>query len=345
MAQELANSQSPSPITLRVDGAADVLRSGECAKAFSCSLGFPPEHGEEIALVVSELATNLLRHASGGSIGFSAIQDAARTGIRIESADAGPGIQDIEQAMTDGYSTAGGLGLGLGTINRLMDELDIHSGPRDGVHVVCQRWIRPRAAGIFPTPVSFGAATRSRRSYEENGDTFLIKQWDGNALAGVIDGLGHGPLAQRASQTARHYIEQHFDQPLDNLFRGVGRACRSTRGVVMALARFDFKTQKLMVASVGNIEMRLFGGSERFSPMVRRGIVGLNAPDPVCTEHPWTSTCLMIMHSDGLSTQWDWNDYRELAASPPDAIAQRLLKTLAKPDDDATVVVARSARP
>ena len=75
----------------------------------------------------------------------------------------------------------------------------------------------------------------------------------------MIDGLGHGELARRASQTARRYVEHHFDQPLVNIFRGADRACRATRGVVMALARFDMVSRKVTIASVGNIEVRLIG--------------------------------------------------------------------------------------
>ena len=343
MAQELAGCSSFSPVLLEVQGLADVSRSAEAAKALAGALGFPAESAEEIAVVVTELATNLLRHAGRGSITLTPLEEAARKGIRIESEDAGPGIGDIEQAMTDGYSTGGGLGLGLGTVNRLMDELDMFCGPRGGLHVTCQRWIRPKPAAIFATPLAFGAATRARRAYEENGDTFIIKRWEGNALAGVIDGLGHGPLAHRAAQTARNYIEQHFDQPLRSLFRGVDRACRATRGVVMALAHFDFQTQRFTAASVGNIEMKLAGSPEPFRPIVRRGIVGLNAPEPVCTEHPWSSACILVMHSDGLRAHWDWSEFPNQAAAAPGVIAQGLLQSLGKQDDDATVVVVRSA--
>src|SRR5262249_22570478 len=153
--------------------------------------------------------------------------------------DQGPGIADVSKALTDGYSTAGGLGLGLGTVNRLMDEVQIGAGPCGGVHLVCRRWVRGARSGVVWERLAFGAATRSCRFLPENGDTFVFKRWDRFALAGVIDGLGHGPLAQRASQTARQYVEQHFDLPLDKIFLGAGRACHGTRGVVMALARFD----------------------------------------------------------------------------------------------------------
>jgi anti-sigma regulatory factor (Ser/Thr protein kinase)/serine/threonine protein phosphatase PrpC len=344
MAEELT-SQAVLPAVLLVETARDVERGSDLIKSFADSLGFSAEHREELALVAKELGTNLLRHAGHGKLIFTAIQTGGRKGIQVESDDSGPGIADIEQALADGYSTAGGLGLGLGTVNRLMDELDIHSAARAGVHVLCRRWLRPQSRGLYPHAIAFGAATRSRRSFEENGDSFLIKQWDGHALVGVIDGLGHGPLAHRASQTARQYIEQHYDQPLDRLFQGVGRACRATRGVVMALAAFDGSQRRFRVASIGNIEMRLIGSSEAFRPVVRRGIVGFNAPDPVCTEHAWDAKGLLILHSDGVAAHWDWNDFKDLAAEAPGAIAQKLLRDLAKPDDDATVIVARSAAP
>ena len=343
MAQELVKPNPAFPPAVKIDSPADVVQACDGAARMAESLGFPPVHCQEISLVISELGANLLRHASQGRLTVTPLEGGTQPGIQVESDDAGPGIADVEQAITDGYSTAGGLGLGLGTVNRLMDELDIHSGARGGVQIVCRRWVRPRPSGLFDRRLAFGAASRPYRPWEENGDAFIIKQWEGNALAAVIDGLGHGAFAQRASLAARQYIEQHFDQPLDKIFRGAGRACRATRGVVMALARFDLVGRKLLIASVGNIEVRLQGGVERFRPIVRRGIVGLNAPDAVITEHPWTSSTMLIMHSDGLPAHWAWDQFPELDGELPPAIAQRLLRRLARPDDDATVVVAGNA--
>jgi anti-sigma regulatory factor (Ser/Thr protein kinase) len=343
MAQDLMGTNGMQPVEAGVTWQGDVLRAGELGRGFSASLGFPAAQCDEIGLVVTELASNLIRHAPGGTITMGHVTTSERTGIEIQSVDKGPGISDVEQAITDGYSTAGGLGLGLGTVNRLMDELEIYSGSNGGLHIVCRRWVRARPSGAIAGGLAFGAATRSYRQLPENGDTFLFKQWERNALVGVIDGLGHGPLAQRASHTARHYIERHFDQPLPSLFLGVGRACRTTRGVVMALARFDLTRQTLTVASVGNIEVRLVGSSEKFNLVVRRGIVGLNAPNPVPAEHPWTSSSLLIMHSDGIRSHWNWSEFSDVLQAAPNMIARRLLSELGKLDDDATVVVARSA--
>ena len=111
----------------------------------------------------------------------------------------------------------------------------------------------------------------------------------------------------------------------------------------MALARFDLAQQKLTVASVGNVEVRLIGGPQRLNLVVRRGIVGLNAPEAVLAEHPWTGQSILVLHSDGLRTHWDWTEFPGLQEAPPPAIAAQLLMKLGKIDDDATVVVARSA--
>jgi anti-sigma regulatory factor (Ser/Thr protein kinase)/serine/threonine protein phosphatase PrpC len=343
MAPQLLKTNPVEPVACSVDGPADARRSTELAASFAALLGFPPADCAEIALVVAELASNVVQHASGGTVKLSRIEGSGHIGLQIESEDSGPGISDLEQAVTDGYSTAGSLGIGLGTVNRLTDELEAYSRPERGVRIVCQRWLRPRMSDLALRDLSFGVATRSYRRLPHNGDAFVVKQWGRNAIAGVIDGLGHGQFAQRASQTARQYIEQHFDQPLENLFRGVGRACRGTRGVVMTLARFELDRQKVTIASVGDVDARLIGCPERVNLVVRRGIIGLNAPSPVPSEHPWTSTSLLVIHSDGLRPQWAWNEFSHLARGAPDMIARRLLQSLGKMDDDATVVVARNS--
>jgi serine/threonine protein phosphatase PrpC len=173
----------------------------------------------------------------------------------------------------------------------------------------------------------------------------VVKHWAESVLVGVIDGLGHGPFAHRAAQAARQYVESHFDLPLDQIFRGVGRACRATRGVVMALARFDWGQGRLTFASVGNIEARVFPGSELFPFPIRRGVIGLNAPKALITEYPWPPGHMLVLHSDGLRTHWSWKDFPGLAEQSAQALAQELLRLLVKEEDDATVIVVRKMIP
>lgn len=327
---------------LPVTGAADVRRAQETARTMACALGFDGTAGEEIAIVASELAANLVRHGGGGMLTVVPLAEAGRAGLRIETRNSGRGIADMERAMTDGHSTAGGLGCGLGAVNRLMDDLEITSLPGQETRVSCWRWLRPpRNGSLAPRRIEFGAATRACRQAAANGDAFVFKAWENAALAGVIDGLGHGEPAQRAAQAARQYVESHFDQPLAAIFRGVGRACRATRGVVMALARFDLAGGTLSYASVGNIEPRLLGGPVPAKFILRRGIVGVSAVEPAVTAHPWDDLSVLVMHSDGLRLGWAWSDFPNLTREPATLASRRLLLGLDHGADDATVVVVK----
>jgi anti-sigma regulatory factor (Ser/Thr protein kinase)/serine/threonine protein phosphatase PrpC len=307
--------------------------------------GFDESTSEEIALAANELASNLARHAQGGQLTLGPVTEGGRIGIQIESLDRGPGIPDVEQAMTDGFSTLSGLGCGLGAVNRLMDEFTISSreAAPAGTYIVCKRWLREDTKPADPCPLEFGGASRACPSMTMNGDAFAIKRWSTNALVAVIDGLGHGQYAHRAAQAARHYVDTHFDQALDAIFRGVGRTCRGTRGVVMALAKFKFGGNgvRFCFASVGDVEARLFGGSRPEHFIVRRGILGGNAPNASVTEHRWEAGNLLVLHSDGLTRHWGLEDFPGLSREPATAIAQRLLSALATKHDDATVVVVR----
>jgi anti-sigma regulatory factor (Ser/Thr protein kinase) len=332
----------PPSETVEVHHESGVGTARRAARDMAAALGFAATACEEIALAMTELATNLLKHARGGTLTLTPLANGNRVGLEIESCDKGPGIANVEQALGDRFSTVGTRGTGLGAINRLMDDLDITSRRGDGTHIVCRRWLREYQPALRSCPLAFGVATRPRPLGQVNGDAFVVSQWAETALVGVIDGLGHGQFAHRAAQTARQYVENHFDLPLDQIFRGVGRACRATRGVVMALARFDWGQSRLAFASVGNIAARVFPRAEPFNFVIRRGVIGLNAPGAAVTEHSWSPEQVLVLHSDGVATHWGWNDFPGWADRPATAMAQELLRAKAKDEDDATVIVVRN---
>lgn len=193
------------------------------------------------------------------------------------------------------------------------------------------------------SPLAVGAATRPLHAGEENGDAFVVKHWAQSTLVGVIDGLGHGQAAHLAAWAAQQCVESDFDLPLGRVFLGADRACHGTRGAVMALARFDWAQGRLEFASVGNIEARVFPRSEALRLPVRRGVLGLGAPGALVTQHNWPPSHLLVLHSDGLSTDWGEQCLQDLGDQPAPALAQELMRLLAKGDDDATVIVVRSA--
>jgi serine/threonine-protein kinase RsbT len=103
-------------------------------------LGFSLVDQTKIVTAASELARNTLIHGGGGRAVIEVIHDGSRRGIRLTFEDTGPGIADIQQAMRDGFSTAGGLGLGLSGAKRLSNEFAIRSTPGQGTSVTITRW-------------------------------------------------------------------------------------------------------------------------------------------------------------------------------------------------------------
>ena len=330
------------PLSFPIISEADALAAKRSARELAAQVGFHNGEEEELLLVVSELASNLVKHSQGGRLTLKPVESGERRGLEIESIDQGPGISDPEAAIQDGFSTAGSLGYGLGTINRLTDEMKITSAPGAGTRVTCLRWVRVRMHAPNVARLDVGVATRARGGIVDNGDAFVVKQWENHALGGIIDGLGHGPLAARAANAARNYIETHFDQPLESILRGTDRACRSTRGAVVGLAKIDFPT-KLTFIGVGNIEARIFSKQRVISTVSQRGIVGGNMPMPRPAEFEWGPHHMLVMHSDGLKAHWQPSEFPGLERDEARLLARRLLLKLGRAEDDATVLVMKSS--
>ena len=127
-----------------IDCDRDIVEARQRGRALADDAGFSLTDLAIIATAISELARNALRYATGGQIVVRLAADPAheRRGIEIIAADDGPGIGDINQALQDGYSTSGSLGLGLPGVRRLMDEFQIESQPGEGSVVTAKKWRR-----------------------------------------------------------------------------------------------------------------------------------------------------------------------------------------------------------
>ena len=323
----------------------DVIRAKRESKDMAKEMGFTLKDSEDIALAVMELATNLVKYAGGGKLYLREKIEKDRKGFSIQSLDMGPGIHDPEEAISSGYSTGGSLGYGLSTVNMVMDEFDIknNNGPDKGLHIACVKWLKEKK-GIINIPIDIGAATRPKPGMTLNGDAVVIRKWRGNALLAVIDGLGHGQFAHRASVSIKDYIENHYEEPIEALFQRAGYVSSATRGAVMAIAKFDYKTMELFYGCIGNIEARVLGPSEPFNFIVRRGIIGKKAPDPVVTRHHWHDSYIMILTSDGINTHWEWDRFIHLMQEPAQTVAGEMLRELSRENDDATVAVIKGRK-
>jgi serine/threonine-protein kinase RsbT len=131
---------TPAPAYWRtVTGQADVEAACRAATDLGRTSGLSELAVAELQLICSELATNLLHHAGVGTVTLVEVVDGERRGVRVEAVDFGPGISDVGLAMTEGYTTAGGLGEGLPLARRLATTFEIGSTP-EGTRVVATKW-------------------------------------------------------------------------------------------------------------------------------------------------------------------------------------------------------------
>jgi serine/threonine-protein kinase RsbT len=126
--------------TLSIRSETDVVQVRQAVRKWSAELGLSLVDQTKVVTAASELARNVLVHGKGGTAHLEALQDGVRRGIRLTFEDQGPGIADLELAMRDGYTTGGGLGLGLGGSKRLVNEFEINSRVGEGTRVTITKW-------------------------------------------------------------------------------------------------------------------------------------------------------------------------------------------------------------
>ena len=239
--------------------------------------------------------------------------------------------------MTDGWSggrqlepcspRTDGLGMGLGAVRRLMNEVDIETS-RDGTTVVAREMDRARAVKF-----TVHWATRPCRG-EANGDGVFVKQSGTRTVFAVIDALGHGPIAAHASSAAIRYLDGVV-QPLGagELLSGLHGALRGTRGAGAMIGVFDRGT--LEAAGVGNVALRVFGC--RFDATATPGILGARMRDVRTTAGKLTAGARVVVFSDGIPQRADFR--MALDARGANA-CERILREHSVAYDDASVLVA-----
>jgi serine/threonine-protein kinase RsbT len=119
----------------------DVVVVRQRVRELAIMLGFRLVDQTKLVTAASELARNTLQYGGGGDVQIVPLLDGPRKGLRLVFEDKGPGIPDIERALTDGFTTGGGLGLGLGGSKRLCNEFSIESQPGHGTRVMIARWV------------------------------------------------------------------------------------------------------------------------------------------------------------------------------------------------------------
>jgi serine/threonine-protein kinase RsbT len=129
-----------SVTSMRIGASEDIVRMRATVRQAAVAQGLSLVEQTKIVTAASELARNTLDYGGGGTVDVELVQNGVRPGVRLTFVDQGPGIADIDQALKDGYTSGGGLGLGLGGAKRLSNEFSIDSKPGAGTRIMITRW-------------------------------------------------------------------------------------------------------------------------------------------------------------------------------------------------------------
>ncbi|MBM7775618.1 anti-sigma regulatory factor (Ser/Thr protein kinase) [Actinokineospora baliensis] len=303
-------------------------------------LAFPPDRAAEVALVVTELATNLAKHADQGVLLLRALRTGDTAQVEVAAVDRGPGMVDPELAFRDGHSTTGTLGIGLGAVTRLSDHCAVRSSVGRGTILTARFDPRPRRDRPAPVEEIATGVTRPIDGEEICGDAYAIREHGDKLHLMLCDGSGHGPLAASASQAAvRTFLDGDLTTPED-MVRRLHVGMNGTRGGAVAVAELDPAAALVRFAGVGNIVGTVV--AERKRGMVSLpGIAGYQARSIRRFDYELPEDAVVVLHSDGLNERWTADPLDRWRASPL-VMALDLLREAGVRRDDASVVVARA---
>ncbi|MCX5540910.1 SpoIIE family protein phosphatase [Paraburkholderia sp. CNPSo 3076] len=328
-----------------------------------------------LAIVLTEAATNILKHAGHGELLVGALEGA----VELIALDSGPGMTDVGIALADGHSTTGTPGTGLGAIRRLSNQFAIYSQPGAGtvLRVLVQKSGGNAARAAFTRP-EIGGVCVPHPGEEVCGDGWQAQVDQSGLTLALADGLGHGAEAHVAAVAALDVLRRRAGLAPAALMELSHAALRHTRGAALALVRIDLARGALAFCGTGNISAVAYGAGrpaqrrppdsrtldsrssagrahwpasagapsarECYQLVSRNGIVGHTMRGIQEFELTWGENALLVLHSDGIGTRWDLAAWPGLANQPAVVIAAVLYRDFARRRDDATVVVVR-ARP
>lgn len=294
-------------------------------------IGFSNRQRDDIIFAVANLARYIVEFAAYGSVQFEPIDDTGKSGLLI--CVSGYGVRQFRMDFSD--------------VSQRFDGFEIRrlGKGQSGLSITAKKWLNTAQDSRWQQYyLDTGVVTCAKPGEEHNGDTYFVESGEGKGLIAVIDGLGHGEQACKAAHNASEYIKDHAGQTLQALFSGVNNQCQSTHGVVMAIARLDWRLGKLVFASVGNIEAKILKQQEKIHLPAVRGFVGRVAPAPKVLDMEWNSEWILILHSDGVSKYWQSQDFAYIFDKPAQLMAEHMYQKLHLEHDDATILVAKVSR-
>ncbi|HYE49057.1 MAG TPA: ATP-binding protein [Azospirillaceae bacterium] len=316
-------------IAIGVAEQTDVAEARRRVVALAQGQGFGETEAGRVAIAVTELATNLVRHGRGGEV-LAAAEDG---GVAVLALDRGPGMASVEACLRDGFSTGGTQGTGLGAVRRQSASFDVWSRPGQGTAVLCR-------FGTAGNP-AVGGVSVAMPGEEACGDGWAFAG-DANGLTLLVaDGLGHGPQAATAASEAVRLFRRRPGVPVAEMLEALHAGLRATRGAAVAVARLEPAGHRMVFGGIGNIAGTLITDGQVKKAVSHNGTAGVSARRFQEFVYPVGNDSLLVMQSDGIGTGWDLGRYPGLASRDPLLVAGVIYRDFSRRRDDATVVVAR----
>lgn len=300
-------------------------------------LGFDETKSGELALLATESSRNVLLHGGGGQMVIAGMRCGTQPVARLLAIDKGTGIANVAQAMTDGYSTAGTMGGGMGAMKRMATALEIFTN-RAGTILLLE-------LGHAPPPDRLHIAGMALPQSGERfcGDAWAVHETPGRTMVLLVDGLGHGWEAAEAAQEAIATFRKYPELAPGEILRCVHDALKKTRGAVASIAEIRTEERTLTYAGVGNISAVVLSGSASRSLVSHNGTLGVATSRIQEFRVEWPADAVLILHSDGLQSRWDLSAYAGLMVRHPAVIGGVLLRDFRRQRDDASVVIVKAA--
>jgi len=331
----------PSQVLIQIDDRTQVGEARRAAAQMTEALNFDDTQSGKVALAVTEAATNIVKHAGTGKILLGPLLRGAAAGLEILALDRGPGITNVAASLRDGYSTAGGMGTGLGALSRVSPSFDLYSQPGHGTAMRLEVWSTSQTPP--PDVLELGAVCLPKRGEEVSGDSWLLEASGDYRTILVIDGLGHGPNAAQAARAATDAFAAHVSATPTALMQICHGALGGTRGAAGAAARLEPAKRLGSFAGIGNIACRVETSSERRQLVSHSGTLGHMMRRVQEFDFAFPLGALLILHSDGLGTHWTSSNYPGLTSKHAGLIAGVLYRDHERGRDDVTVVVLKNA--
>ena len=308
------------------------------AVRLATDIGLDEEDTGRVAIVVTELAQNLIKHAGGGEVLLRGISDRGFLGFEVIAIDKGPGM-DPAVTMEDGFSTSGTPGTGLGATRRMSDEFDIFTAPSQGAVILARIFAdrkKPPSTSMY-----VGAVCVPVKGERRCGDLWQAGEFGGRFLATVVDGLGHGAEAAEAAVEAVRIFDANRDRGPCYILERAHDALRKTRGAAMSIVERALDRGAVRFGGIGNVGASLVSGEKTQSMVSHNGTLGAQIRRCQEFEYPYPQAVTLVMHSDGLVSSWDTKQYRGIARKDPALTAALLYRDFSRGRDDVTVLVAR----